>query len=180
MQPQHAAFATALAMQAKQANPRSDARSVCLFPILFNAPQVRCIMRGHSGPVVDIALTATGALASVSEDATIRIWNPSSGQQTAVLEGHAGPADRLVASPDGKLLASSARDGSVRLWDAASGKTRFAFTGAEEKRHALAFSCDGKLLAVAQEDASIAVYDTATAKEVSQPPSIVLIATAVG
>jgi WD40 repeat protein len=57
-------------------------------------------------------------LATGGDDATIKLWNLASLQQTATLRGHTGPVDGLAFSRDGTLLASCSGDGTARLWRA--------------------------------------------------------------
>ncbi|MEY4808291.1 MAG: hypothetical protein RLZZ206_2680, partial [Cyanobacteriota bacterium] len=54
-------------------------------------------------------------------DATIKLWDPASGQLTATLEGHSGPVNALAVLPGGRL-ASGADDRTIKLWDPASGE----------------------------------------------------------
>ncbi|MBV9960459.1 MAG: hypothetical protein JO360_18675, partial [Acidobacteria bacterium] len=84
-----------------------------------------------------------------------------------------GPADRvnkIVFSPDGKLLAggsggASGRDNSVWLWDAASGQpTGAPLTGHQSQVNCVAFSPDGKLLASGDQTGGIILWDVATRK----------------
>jgi WD40 repeat protein len=57
-------------------------------------------------------------LATGGNDATIKLWNLASLQQTATLRGHTGPVNGLAFSRDGTLLASCSGDGTARLWRA--------------------------------------------------------------
>ena len=65
-------------------------------------------------------------LASGSDDGTVRLWNPATGQPGApALEGHTDKVEALAAVPlpgGPTLLASGGSDGTVRLWDPATGQ----------------------------------------------------------
>ncbi|HEY0380076.1 MAG TPA: TIR domain-containing protein [Pyrinomonadaceae bacterium] len=89
-----------------------------------------------------------------------------------------GPADRVnkvVFSPDGKLLAggsggASGRDNSVWLWDAASGQPIGApLAGHKNQVNCVAFSPDGKLLASGDSAGGIIVWDVATRQPLGSP-----------
>ncbi len=89
-----------------------------------------------------------------------------------------GPADRvnkIVFSPDGKLLAggsggASGRDNSVWLWDAASGQPiGEPLAGHQSSLTCVAFSPDGKLLASGDESGVIILWDIATRKPLGTP-----------
>ena len=52
----------------------------------------KSVMRGHSGPVYDVAFTSRGRyLMSVSEDTTMRLWDLSNGVNKAIYQGHSYP-----------------------------------------------------------------------------------------
>ena len=61
-------------------------------------------------------------LASAGDDGTVRIWDPATGQQRAVLTGHTGAVTAVAIAPDGTWLASAGDDGTVRIWDPATGQ----------------------------------------------------------
>jgi WD40 repeat protein len=72
---------------------------------------------GHAGWVRSVAFRPDGRLlASASDDQTVRLWHPATGQHRRTLTGHTGPVRSVVFSPDGRLLASAGDDGTVRLW----------------------------------------------------------------
>ena len=78
-------------------------------------------LKAHSGAAWSVAFSPDSrTLATGGNDATIKLWNLASLQQTATLRGHTGPVNGLSFSKDGTLLASSSGDGTVRLWRAPS------------------------------------------------------------
>jgi len=72
--------------------------------------------------VCPVTVAGQALLASASDDQTVRIWDPATGQQTAVLEGHQdwvyGVCPVTVAGQ--ALLASASADQTVRIWDPAT------------------------------------------------------------
>jgi len=69
--------------------------------------RLRCICRGHQGPIGRIAWSPCGRfIASPSQDKTIRIWDAENGKCLAVLEGHENYV-RTVAWENG-IIASGA------------------------------------------------------------------------
>lgn len=63
-------------------------------------------------------LVATG-----SEDMTILLWNPFTGEEDRVLEGHTKPVKYLCFSSDGRYLLSAAGT-EIRVWDLETGESR--------------------------------------------------------
>ena len=47
----------------------------------------------------------------------IQLWDVTTGDAIAVLDGHTQEVETLAFSPDGKVLVSTAKDGTILLWD---------------------------------------------------------------
>ena len=121
-------------------------------------------LEGHEGDIGTIAYRPDGAtLASGSSDATVRLWDVTTGEHKETLMGHTGPIMKVVFSPDGLILASGSWDGTIRLWDAMTGEHRVTLTGHTDAILRIVFSPDGTILASAgRRDQTIHLWDVET------------------
>ena len=129
--------------------------------------RLRPVLRGHSAPATSVAYRPDGKqIATSGNDQTIRLWDPATGRQMALLKAEVAPPnlDRypLVAyNSDGGRIASSAGSesslldpyivagaGTSRLWDATTGKEIAVLAKWQEGTRPVAFSPDGKRVAV--------------------------------
>jgi WD40 repeat protein len=79
-------------------------------------------LAGHDWPTFAASFSPDGTrLITASEDATVRIWDLSSGETAVLLEDHGWPVTGAVFSPSGARVANASVDGTARVWDAASG-----------------------------------------------------------
>jgi WD40 repeat protein len=66
---------------------------------------------------------------SGSDDRTIKLWDPTTGELQQTLEGHSDSVRSVAFSPDGQLLASSSADNTIKLWDPTTGELRQTLEG---------------------------------------------------
>ncbi|PSB47423.1 hypothetical protein C7B80_09550 [Cyanosarcina cf. burmensis CCALA 770] len=90
------------------------------------------ILEGHTGWVTSVACSAQAPaansrdspnlLASGSTDATVKLWNVSTGECVKTFQGHTHWIRSVAFCPQGKILASSSEDETVKLWDISTGE----------------------------------------------------------
>ena len=90
---------------------------------------------------------------------TIELWDVTTGQNTATLEGHLEEISSLAYSPDGNTLVSTAWDDTVRLWNIATNQNTDTFEG--DSLYA-AFSPDGTLLVFHKLNIGVKVWNIVT------------------
>jgi WD40 repeat protein len=85
----------------------------------------------------------------------VRIWDPSTGQELAVLTGHTDGVVALVVAPDGSWLASAGADTTVRIWNPRSGTESVVLDKHLDEVVALAVAPDGSWLASIGRDRTV-------------------------
>jgi len=120
------------------------------------------VLQGQS----PVAFSPDGkGLATGGPDGAIKLWDVATGNQRALLEGHAGPVDSVAFSPDGRTLVAAAgsrkQPGEVKLWDVATRQARLTLEAPTGEACSVAFSGDGKTLA-AGAGRDVKLWDTAT------------------
>jgi WD40 repeat protein len=94
-----------------------------------------------------IAFSPDGkVLASGGYDNRIRLWNPDTGKELRVLEGHKSFVNCIAFSADGKWLASGSQDSTLCLWEVETGKVTREFQGHKSPIERMTLSPDGKVL----------------------------------
>jgi WD40 repeat protein len=127
------------------------------------------VLEGHQGPVTEIAFHPAGdLLASLSWDATIRLWDLHAWQQVLAFPGIATKGSPCLGfSRDGQSLAHTIVGRDVRTFDVHPGvECRQLHAGEVWEAH---LSPDGRWLAVSQPD-GFALWDVCGAREIARWP----------
>jgi WD40 repeat protein len=61
-------------------------------------------------------------LAGAGMDATVRVWDMTTGQEEQLLKGHRAMVRAVAFSQDSRVLVSASEDGSARLWSTETGQ----------------------------------------------------------
>jgi WD40 repeat protein len=71
---------------------------------------------GHTGPVLSVRFSASGAIVTTSEDGEVRIWEPCGTLRATCRSERGTPSDACFA-PDERTLVTAHSDGSVLTWE---------------------------------------------------------------
>lgn len=137
-----------------------------------NDPPSGLSLKGHYGPVWDLAFRSDGKrFASADDNGTILIWDIEDGHPISKSHFSNENAVRSVAfSPDGRHLASGSDNGELHIWNMKSGlPVGEPLKGHVEEVNNVAFSPDSKRLASAGRDNSIRLWDFDTENGVVWP-----------
>jgi WD40 repeat protein len=113
----------------------------------------------------------------------VRLWDISTHQQVAALEGHSNSVASVAFDPSGNLLVSGSADNSVRVWDVNTQQTvavlksqsetemvffpRFGETIQPTRVTSVAFDPSGKFIASGSSDNLVTLWDSTLHQKVT-------------
>ena len=122
------------------------------------------LLRGHADAILAAALSPDGqTLATGGYDNEVRLWDPRTGLERAVLKGHNGPVFGAAFHPTLPLLATAADDRTVKLWDAATGELEDTLTEPAGAQYCVTFTPDGTHLLAAGGDRTLRAWELTAA-----------------
>ncbi|GAA5903223.1 hypothetical protein JCM5296_001210 [Sporobolomyces johnsonii] len=84
-------------------------------------------LHGHLSPLLSLDFSEPyGTLVTSSADASVRLWDLTTGDETGFLKGHDGPVK--VLQVEGGVAVTGGKDGGIRVWDLERAEEDF-FTG---------------------------------------------------
>ena len=114
---------------------------------------------GHC--VQSVALSPDGkriVVGSWSVNATV--WDAETGQEKAILKGHAREVQSVAWSPDGKRVLTGSWDSTARIWDAETGLEESILQGHTNAVWSVAWSRDGKRVLTGSYDSTARIWDS--------------------
>ena len=151
-------------------------------PVLSQSPpRLTLVNQGHGSRINEIAFTTDGSqLISVSDDKTIQVWEPSTGDLIRTLRpfsesGFSGRIYCSALSPDDRFLAIGGffPDNEIRIIDLQQPTDVVILKGHKNVVSKLRFSTDGSRLLSASNDQSVRVWNlTYSAGKVSGVPGM--------
>ena len=108
----------------------------------------------------------------IAADATIRIWDASTGKQLHLLESHLAGISTIAWGPDSKTLASGSDDKSIRLWNTSTGQAYpTQLLGHHNYIYSIAFSPKGNMIVSGSYDEAVFLWDVRGAKVMRSLPA---------
>ncbi len=126
------------------------------------------VLKGHDGPVNALSFSKNGqTLMSGGADATVRLWNPNTGKQVAILN-HSASVNSTAISSNNRYLAAAGEDNRIYIWDLKSKNRLLPILETESAGiTSLAFLKKGRLL-VGHGDGSLSVWEPLTKQKLRQ------------
>ncbi len=153
--------------------PIATPRDIPTAPPQYVPYREKMVLKGHKKGVASVKFSPNGRLiASCSADATIRIWDASTGKHLHTLEGHLAGVSTVTWMPDSRVIATGSDDKSIRLWYVDTGKMHpRQLIGHSSYVYSLAFSPKGNMLASGSYDEALFLWDVRTQRLMRSHPA---------
>ena len=135
---------------------------------LANLPLPILVLRGHDSTVFNIAFSPDGKLiVTASYDGTARVWDATTGENTAILERHESAVYGAKFSNDSRYIVTASEESSAQVWEAKQGdvkawERKATLRGYNSALFGLAFSPDGQFVATVRDDGTVWIYEVST------------------
>lgn len=107
-------------------------------------------------------------IASGGDAGVIRIWDPATGTEDAVLQGHSGSIQDCAISPNGIFVVSASEDSTLRIWEVTTGRERGVLLGHSDMVMGCAISPDGAFVLSAGFDNKLKLWDATNCTEITE------------
>ena len=115
---------------------------------------------GHTASVAIVAFSPDGTrILTGSVDASMRLWDTSTGQVARIFKGHTKTVQSVAFSSDGKQIVSGSQDQLVKIWDVRTGQLQRDLDGRHTGHVASAvFAPESNRVVSASTDGTIRVW----------------------
>src|SRR5947208_3448329 len=80
-------------------------------------------LQGHTVFVNACAVAPDGSfVVSASGDNTLKVWDPSTGEELRTLQGHTDVVHGCAVAADGSFMVSAGEDNTLKVWDPSTGE----------------------------------------------------------
>jgi serine/threonine protein kinase len=117
-----------------------------------------------------LALVPGTGHALVGQGASVRAWDPATGQEVQRLTGHANAVRCIGVSRDGRQALTGADDRTLRLWDLQGGREIQRLTGHRAGITGVALSPEGQWAVSGSRDQTLRLWDLRSGREVRSFP----------
>ncbi|KAJ6543485.1 hypothetical protein B0H10DRAFT_2244444 [Mycena sp. CBHHK59/15] len=118
---------------------------------------------GNGSRVMSVAFSQDGSrVVSGSFDNTVRIWNATTGEVEAELNGHTDTVTSVAFSQDGSRAVSGSYDKTVRIWNATTDEVEAELKGHTDAVRSVAFSQDGGRVVSGSNDKTVRIWNATT------------------